>query len=376
MATYNNIKKIKIGNNVFNLYDSGNTTYGAGDGLNLSGTTFSSKNSNLLNGSSTGSIRSTSSASEASGYTLGTYAVTLGKDTQATGQSSVALNAGTIAAADYQTVMGTYNSTSEDYALIIGNGTNGSRSNALTIDWDGRINIPQANGHIISINNNTASTETFFTAVRTDTDIALDIGVGNSGNNHGIYSSGTNGLGGWICHSDGTNVYLQSSKVRINSSGSILLPVGANYVCQYNTLNLGSLQTVGLLSSTSSLLSFSIPTGRVLYSNKSIANVSFDIVARAGNSNGAGLYIIRNSSSGTSSITFNSNSSSTFYNGAGTSKTITSSMVTATIQGNTNIFIYINSGSNYFFGGNATNNGYVNNNPVVVTLSDIVVTFN
>ena len=43
MATYNDIKKIKIGDNIFNLYDSGDTTYSAGTGLSLSGTTLSVK---------------------------------------------------------------------------------------------------------------------------------------------------------------------------------------------------------------------------------------------------------------------------------------------------------------------------------------------
>lgn len=49
---------------------------------------------------------------------------------------------GTLASSNYQTAIGKYNieDTNNTYALIIGNGTDGnSRSNALTVDWNGQV---------------------------------------------------------------------------------------------------------------------------------------------------------------------------------------------------------------------------------------------
>ena len=75
----------------------------------------------------------------------GAYSHAEGSDTIASGDSSHAQNEGTIAATRAQTVIGRYNvaDTSSgiygDYALIIGNGDQYTRSNALTVDWDGNI---------------------------------------------------------------------------------------------------------------------------------------------------------------------------------------------------------------------------------------------
>ena len=79
-----------------------------------------------------------------------------GSNTTASGTSSHSQNERTIAAKRAQTALGTYNiedtatttthsSGTTDYgqyAVIVGNGTSSARSNALTVDWSGNVNIP------------------------------------------------------------------------------------------------------------------------------------------------------------------------------------------------------------------------------------------
>lgn len=65
-----------------------------------------------------------------------------GWGTDASKAYSHAQNLGTRAASDSQTALGKYNveDANDDYAVIIGNGTsNSSRSNALTVGWDGSV---------------------------------------------------------------------------------------------------------------------------------------------------------------------------------------------------------------------------------------------
>ncbi len=154
------------------------TKYSAGNGLSLSGTTFSSKNSNLVNGSATGSVRGINTAAEDSSYTMGANAfaegvvttaegvashsegaasIAYGNYSHAEGSASVAYgiashsqNEGTLAQGRAQTAIGKYNVAqgsadsiaATDHAFIIGNGTaNDARSNALTVDWSGNVDF-------------------------------------------------------------------------------------------------------------------------------------------------------------------------------------------------------------------------------------------
>lgn len=82
-------------------------------------------NTNLVNGSSTGSLRTTGSFKESTSYTMGDYAFAEGR--------------GTKALAAYQHVQGRYNiEDTEKYADIVGNGTSTmTKSNAYTLDWNG-----------------------------------------------------------------------------------------------------------------------------------------------------------------------------------------------------------------------------------------------
>lgn len=84
-------------------------------------------------------------ASHAEGYKTtasGNSAHSEGNDTIASGAYSHAQNAGTIAAGGFQTAIGKYNVSDTTSAFIIGKGTeNSARSNALTVDWSGNVNI-------------------------------------------------------------------------------------------------------------------------------------------------------------------------------------------------------------------------------------------
>lgn len=71
----------------------------------------------------------------------GKYAHAEGKSTVASGEASHAEGYYTKASSNYQHVSGKYNieDTAGTYAMIIGNGTGSSPSNALTVDWSGNI---------------------------------------------------------------------------------------------------------------------------------------------------------------------------------------------------------------------------------------------
>lgn len=67
-----------------------------------------------------------------------------GGGSEASGMASHAQNYNTKASSDYQTALGKYNEedANDTYAVIVGNGTsNSSRSNALTVDWDGNVKM-------------------------------------------------------------------------------------------------------------------------------------------------------------------------------------------------------------------------------------------
>lgn len=89
-----------------------------------------------------------------------------GNQTTASGFYSHAQNLGTIAQRAYQTAVGQYNIADTEgnaakrgaYAVIVGNGTsNSARSNALTIDWDGNVDIASGAHYKINGTNLSAS---------------------------------------------------------------------------------------------------------------------------------------------------------------------------------------------------------------------------
>ena len=113
------------------------------------------KNTNIVNGSKTGSLRTVGSSKEGSGYEIGNYAFAEGigttasgtnshaegESTTASGSNSHAEGQDTIASSNYQHVQGRYNieDSNNIYADIIGNGNRilNTPSNAATVDWQG-----------------------------------------------------------------------------------------------------------------------------------------------------------------------------------------------------------------------------------------------
>lgn len=92
------------------------------------------------NGSTASGIYSIAMGHEAEATANSAFA--LGYHASANGASSTALGGGTVADSNYQTVLGRYNESdsNSDYLFILGNGTaDNARSNALTVDWDGKI---------------------------------------------------------------------------------------------------------------------------------------------------------------------------------------------------------------------------------------------
>ena len=175
-------------------------------------------------------------------------------------------------------------------------------------------------------------------------------------------------------YENGTNT--TTGQLRIRPEQGLQLSANWDYYVRPSTLALGTYVTTGVLTNGGKSLYFSIPTGRVFPAAASISKITFNIVARVGNSNASGVYIIKETSGGTSTVSFDSSKSCTFYNGNNVKETLTASMWTfKTINGHTNMYFNITGTSDYFFSGNATINGYVNNQPVAVFLDTINVTF-
>lgn len=105
------------------------------------------------------STLATGIASHTEGYisqASGEYSHAEGANTEATGNQSHAQNYRTIAASEDQTAMGHFNiaDNADTYALIVGNGAAGARSNAFTVAWSGDI---EAAGEVIDGHGNKLS---------------------------------------------------------------------------------------------------------------------------------------------------------------------------------------------------------------------------
>lgn len=101
-----------------------------------------------------------------------------GRETNAQGEGAHSEGYSTIASSDYQHVQGKYNVEDSDdkYAFIIGNGTDGSRSNAFAIDWNGNIYVNNSstgvnlNTIVSDIANRYTKSQTY---TKTETDNAI-----------------------------------------------------------------------------------------------------------------------------------------------------------------------------------------------------------
>lgn len=140
-----------------------------------------------------------------------------------------------------------------------------------------------------------------------------------------------------------------------------------------DALSLGSYISAGILSSSTGTLLFYIPTGRVFPADAVVERITFNILCRAGNSDGTGIYFIKASSGGYDVAPFDSSANSSFYNAGNMAKSLFSDEWSWSIQGGTNIRVKFTTGENYFFSGSSTTNDKINNQPTTVYLSNITL---
>ena len=138
----------------------GGYTYATGERSHAEGTsTFAEGYASHSEGQATHANGYNSHAEGNTCYALGDYSHAEGKDCHANGDYSHAQNFSTAASSDCQTSIGKYNviDTADTYALLIGNGNSNARSNALTVDWSGNVNIASGAKYQINGTNLSAS---------------------------------------------------------------------------------------------------------------------------------------------------------------------------------------------------------------------------
>lgn len=147
------------------------------------------------------------------------------------------------------------------------------------------------------------------------------------------------------------------------------------------TFDLGEVVCGGFLTQAGSRVVFSIPTGRVFEDDSEMEWIlDCYIVIRCANQAGTGAYIMKSTSGGYDGAHLNTLSGCTFYNMANQQKTFTyATNIKTTMQGGTNLLVYLDgdpyaAGNVYAFAGNATNSGYVNNQPVCIDCSQTKIT--
>lgn len=150
------------------------------------------------------------------------------------------------------------------------------------------------------------------------------------------------------------------------------------YYSRATPISLGNYHTAGELTSNCGTLRFCIPTGRTYPAGTTINHITGQIEVRASNSESAGIYILSSTSSPIASgyVNFNTASSFSFYNGNGQSKTLTTSHYELGLHGGTNVMIGFVTNSDWFFSGNSTIGGHINNNAATVSLWGVTVYLN
>ena len=148
-----------------NLETTGFASHAEGDGSVASGPVSHAEGTSNASGS-TSHAEGFSTASGNTSHAEGSF-------TNASGDYSHAQNYGTRAASFAQTAIGQYNvaDSSNQYALIIGNGDINQRSNALTVDWNGDVACSgiKTNNYIrLTSANNPTYNNTYIVAVDGD----------------------------------------------------------------------------------------------------------------------------------------------------------------------------------------------------------------
>ena len=141
----NSTKKVTI-SNIKGLTNS----YTGGNGITITGQSIASNNSNLVNGTSTGSLKTSNATAASNSYAFaqgqnttasGQASHAAGTSSSASGNSSYAGGTGTLAQGNSQTAIGKYNIGDQTSLFIVGNGSSTQRSNALTLDQNGNLEI-------------------------------------------------------------------------------------------------------------------------------------------------------------------------------------------------------------------------------------------
>lgn len=127
-----------------------------------------------------------------------------GGASEANGAYSHAQNASTIANGANQTALGKYNVADTTSAVIIGNGTSGARSNALTVDWSGNVNIPSGAKYKINGTALSASDVGAVPTSRTVNSKALSSNITLTASDVGALSSSTTYVSGVKGNSEST----------------------------------------------------------------------------------------------------------------------------------------------------------------------------
>lgn len=137
----------------------------------------------------------------------GTYAHAEGENTYATGQHSHAEGYHTKASSNYQHVSGTYNieDAAGTYAVIIGNGTGSSPSNALTVDWSGNIECGTVNGVDVTQLSSGGGVGQTAPGLPIDAEIFNDYINNKATANHAHAEGGNTTASGTASHAEGTS---------------------------------------------------------------------------------------------------------------------------------------------------------------------------
>jgi len=168
-------------------------------------------------GQSTTASGAISHAEGADTHATGNFSHAEGGSTTAGGDRSHAQNYFTKASSDYQTALGKYNveDNTDTYAAIIGNGTaDNARSNALTVDWSGNVDIPLGSKYMVGgvdwhCYGNYYGASSSLTLATTDKKVSLNTfsGSGCSSSSNGIKidanHAGTYSISGAIYASTG-----------------------------------------------------------------------------------------------------------------------------------------------------------------------------
>lgn len=154
-----------------------------------------------------------------------------------------------------------------------------------------------------------------------------------------------------------------------------------DYLSTTKRIDISHCVTAAILTGSGGSLYFTIPLNRVLREDAVLKSISFNIGVRASYADGEGKYIVKGSSGGTTPARFEydpngtysaSNPIMTFYDGANNKRT---PYKKPTVQIEDGCMLYFEwvTGTNYYFAGNSTLSGKLNNNACTAYIDSIVI---